>query len=388
MKGGKLLSEGGFGCVYYPSIDCDGKEKKEDGKMISKIQRYNESSKNEINIGKQIQKIPNFKSFFAPIKSHCDAVNISQFKDEITDSCEMFQKENVKNKYVISYSYFVKGQSFFNYITSNNDDKKLSMSIIQSYNHLLDALDILGSHDIVHYDLKGENIMYSVERNIPIIIDFGLSFDVKNIKEENMKKFFYVYGPDYYLWAPEAHFLSYLAKSKAPASMETIQTIVNDIVRENKVMNLMFSREFMDEYQESMIEFYSQFADIPVNEVLQYFMKYYKTWDNFSLSILYLRVLFYLNKDGFMDNHFVIFFSQLLLQNIHYNPERRFSCPQSKRIFNDYFYKLTMDKKSDFDFIVNSLQHHKSFMKEEATKDEMDLDEALTKRTSTTLPEE
>ena len=24
MKGGKLLSEGGFGCVFNPSLNCDG----------------------------------------------------------------------------------------------------------------------------------------------------------------------------------------------------------------------------------------------------------------------------------------------------------------------------------------------------------------------------
>ena len=24
MKGGKLLAEGGYGCVFYPGIDCNG----------------------------------------------------------------------------------------------------------------------------------------------------------------------------------------------------------------------------------------------------------------------------------------------------------------------------------------------------------------------------
>ena len=27
MKGGKLLSEGGFGCVFNPSMNCDGESR-------------------------------------------------------------------------------------------------------------------------------------------------------------------------------------------------------------------------------------------------------------------------------------------------------------------------------------------------------------------------
>ena len=34
MKGGDLLSEGGYGCVFYPSINCSGKIA-EDSKIVS-----------------------------------------------------------------------------------------------------------------------------------------------------------------------------------------------------------------------------------------------------------------------------------------------------------------------------------------------------------------
>ncbi len=50
MKGGKLLSEGGFGCVFNPSMNCDGNVESE--KNVSKIQRYDNSAKNKIKIGK------------------------------------------------------------------------------------------------------------------------------------------------------------------------------------------------------------------------------------------------------------------------------------------------------------------------------------------------
>ena len=51
MKGGKLLSEGGYGCVFFPSINCDGSSMKTK-KYVSKIQKFDKSAKNEIKIGK------------------------------------------------------------------------------------------------------------------------------------------------------------------------------------------------------------------------------------------------------------------------------------------------------------------------------------------------
>ena len=55
MKGGKLLSEGGYGCVFFPSINCNGSSMKTK-KYVSKIQKYDKSAKNEIKIGKKTEK--------------------------------------------------------------------------------------------------------------------------------------------------------------------------------------------------------------------------------------------------------------------------------------------------------------------------------------------
>ena len=43
MKGGNLMSEGGFGCVYHNSINCNGKNTN-DNRFVSKIQKYNKST--------------------------------------------------------------------------------------------------------------------------------------------------------------------------------------------------------------------------------------------------------------------------------------------------------------------------------------------------------
>jgi len=44
MIGGELVSEGGYGCIFRPEINCSGKTV-EDSKHISKIQVYDKSAK-------------------------------------------------------------------------------------------------------------------------------------------------------------------------------------------------------------------------------------------------------------------------------------------------------------------------------------------------------
>ena len=41
MKGGGLLAEGGYGCVFSPGINCNGKTMVSK-KYVSKIQKYDE----------------------------------------------------------------------------------------------------------------------------------------------------------------------------------------------------------------------------------------------------------------------------------------------------------------------------------------------------------
>ena len=115
-----------------------------------------------------------------------------------------------------------------------NTKKKFSLiNLIDTYKHLLNALLLLQYNDIVHYDLKSDNVLFNKVKNQPIIIDFGLSVilnkltkltrttDGKNsIKkmsfelEKLLREKFYVFAPDYYLWCIEIHTISYLLDSK------------------------------------------------------------------------------------------------------------------------------------------------------------------------------
>ena len=62
MVGGKVIGEGGYGCILKPGLTCKGKEMKTK-KFITKIQVENSTSRREIKIGEKVKKIPLYKNF-------------------------------------------------------------------------------------------------------------------------------------------------------------------------------------------------------------------------------------------------------------------------------------------------------------------------------------
>ena len=78
QSGGKVLGEGGFGCVISPPLKCKKKFLKEpysiDENYISKIVEYDEEDTdvwNELNLGKILLKIDRNQRYFSPIVNGC-----------------------------------------------------------------------------------------------------------------------------------------------------------------------------------------------------------------------------------------------------------------------------------------------------------------------------
>ena len=98
----KLLSEGGYGCVYYPSVGCIPPVKKHNlrhqKKFVSKVERYDCVTKNEIFIGGMIKDTKNYKAYFAPVVKHCKTFQLSQLKDNQFENCSIFVKKKQRKQ--------------------------------------------------------------------------------------------------------------------------------------------------------------------------------------------------------------------------------------------------------------------------------------------------
>jgi serine/threonine protein kinase len=212
----RLISQRTYGCVFRPGINCDGSPGEPD--YITKMQTDEETVKNEINIGKIIQTIPNFEENFAPILETCpiDIKTVNQWTDDIED-CKAFSRttttiETNKIKYVGTNTLWT-----YLMVELKENPRKFVELMLETHMTLLDSLQKLAQVGIVHNDLKENNIICRDEDGRPIIIDFGLSLEAAYLKlpsslteTSRIHEYFFKYDPIYSIWAIDIALLNYM----------------------------------------------------------------------------------------------------------------------------------------------------------------------------------
>ena len=132
----KLLSYGGFGCVFYPAFNCNGKLLTD--KYVTKIQKNNFNSNNEINISYTIKKIDNYDKYFVPIISSC-TVNLNKIKKNNIKECKLIKNFKSKNYISLKLKYFdsYKINFLYKYLEKYNSNVQLSIFLFNTYKLLL-----------------------------------------------------------------------------------------------------------------------------------------------------------------------------------------------------------------------------------------------------------
>ena len=110
----KLLSQGGFGCVFYPGITCSGESRKDD-KIVTKIQVRDFNSDNESLIGKIIQTLPNYKLYFLPVIDSCN-INVRNVKSKDLRQCDVISN-SVKENFVGMDLPYLDGENIVSSLT-------------------------------------------------------------------------------------------------------------------------------------------------------------------------------------------------------------------------------------------------------------------------------
>jgi hypothetical protein len=279
----KLIDSGGYGCIYYPKIDCSGNVHVED-KMVSKLINFDDAE-HELYMAKKIKKIKNYNQYFIPAENSCTLNKNVKFKP-----CSAIKPHH--NKFKILYIPYKETLPL-----------KLSFQIL--YHSLLESVHLLVAHKIVHFDLKETNIIHS---DRIYIIDFGISINMNNVYSK-VQKYFYTYYIQYYAWPLEVHLLNYRV-NVGNITPDILSTICHDFVKYNIILKSS-KPEFIKEYISGSIEYYTPIITLSYNEFIKKCIHSWKTWDNYAL-IIYLFKLNYTIPN-------------LFFKNIHYLPSQRLS---------------------------------------------------------------
>jgi hypothetical protein len=187
----------------------------------------------------------------------------------------------------------------------------------------------------------------------PLMCNFSFSIDIsKSDIHEYIKHFFIEYDPTYIEWPMEFHILSFLLTNKLHSlSNNNIECIVNDVINHNMILS-NFGETIIKNYKNEAIKYFNKYVNKSYEVIITDILLYSHTWDNYALSIMFLRILIGIHKTIEIKNKFIILFMKLLVTNIHSNPSKRLSINDTT---NKFEYIIEGLDQTDYKDIINNL---------------------------------
>jgi serine/threonine protein kinase len=400
----RVINQGGFGCIFYPSLPCKKETKRnsntKSSEYVSKLVKKNFSSENEIRIGKIIQGIPFYSLYYVPVIQSCTAslakVNEREIKkcsiisgksssstSTSTTATNALEKktrpvDERSNKFILLKMKYVENVKFTKYLLSISNKKHILNTLFDTYSYFLFSLEKLMKNGIVHYDFKWDNAVIDLKTGLPIILDFGISIPINLLLEKNQdeasdadayeayRDYFYIYFPEYSLWSIEIHLINYVLNKDSRITAESLKQTIETYVDSNGAFAIL-SPEFIDQYKKLCYSTLERFINQSRKYVIGECLKHWNTWDNYALSISYLQVIKFISTSGFTSNQFLISFSEILMDNIHPDPARRSDYATTRYKYKSIFYQdvnienyeLLIDNFDFDDFRSNSVKESK-----------------------------
>jgi len=308
----KLINDGTYGCVFHPGLTCKGKT--ENLKYITKIQMNKRSIKNELRVSQKIKRIEGYARFFAPVLKHCSVKISKEHSDEML-KCGIFKtkdkNEVLSKSFISTKSRFIGDSDLSQYLLSNVKPSRFLSELWRTHSYVLKGIDKLASNGIVHYDLKDNNILFDSKLNVPIIIDYGLSFLKSDLKPENFESIFFTFA-DYSYWCIDIVVCSYIFReigynnSKTEKVGESELTEIYNVFlygrdevsdKERHIANRAFSihswnsSEQLSAFKTNFANYFGKFIGKTWWSVYEELIQFVDTWDNYSAAVIYAIML-------------------------------------------------------------------------------------------------
>jgi hypothetical protein len=334
-----MIGQGGFGCVYYRGFDSRGGLLNK--RYVTKITKLEKTR--EIEIGTIISKLPGYDTFFATVIS-VEPINLAVLKSGTLDGCDMVSR-HIRNsesrsepaKFQVLKEAYVPNVPMLELVEQRGGKNqpqltaaKMLNTLVCSHDHMLVALSRMQAETrIVHYDLKAGNVVFNTRSRNPIIIDFGLSFVIDDVRAalrkpddeamEALRSFFYGYFPDYAPWPIEVHIICYIVnataalkndknKGKSGAdndansnsnkkdavavlTSETLSELLSEYIQSHQFIAEQ-STAYKDSFYDRAMRIYTRTAvGRPGMAVIRDYVAEWKMWDYYAVETMFLDLL-------------------------------------------------------------------------------------------------
>jgi serine/threonine protein kinase len=173
-RGGKFIGEGTYGCGFSPALKCIGESRKA-GPYLSKMITNKYEAQSEFAISQLITRVDPTRKYFLTADSMCEHDQRDIKPENESKKCKKFPLKGPT--YLISYE--MGGDNLSKLRVPSNLYPEFFVGLIG----LIEGLIILHANEMVHLDIKPDNIVgkfYDDHYKIRYI-DFGLSREIAKL---------------------------------------------------------------------------------------------------------------------------------------------------------------------------------------------------------------
>ena len=172
------VAEGTYGCVYRPPIKCKNGKKYTTGKVSKLMTRR--AAKKEIEEYKFIKTVDKKKQFYPGPPIDCEVDEIDAAREMTPGECKLFEQDpNINNYKLLIYNdggydldKFTK--IYLDGYLAPNPRQQTDLFFLNAYN-LFEGLRVFLTNDLLHHDIKPQNIVFDPATYRFNFIDFGLA---------------------------------------------------------------------------------------------------------------------------------------------------------------------------------------------------------------------
>lgn len=184
----KRVGEGTYGCVHNPPLRCVNQKQQDSISNVSKLMT-NKDAQEELNEFFLVSNADKNGEYHLGKPSVCKPSKIPSNLLAIKDCKNIRPSVEEMNKFSLlimkngglNIEQFV-GQ--FKKQNANTENMRQIIDFLVEGIRLLEGLELFLDNDIIHHDLKSQNIVYNQSKNRVNFIDFGLMDNMKNIRSQ------------------------------------------------------------------------------------------------------------------------------------------------------------------------------------------------------------
>jgi serine/threonine protein kinase len=206
----QVIGQGTYGCVLRPSLECGDKNISYDNKASKVLSKGD--AKKEIKEYVRIEKADPRDELYLGTPTECDLKNDPDTRDAVSkcnigpsvlrnlSGYKLIVMEN-GGENLETYSKKVR-----EWPSTPENKKKCELFLLESLRLFYGVL-VFKQHNLIHHDLKPQNIVYNEETGRLNFIDFGIMQDKKKLKKLLLKGKTYTYAQFHWSYPWETEFL-------------------------------------------------------------------------------------------------------------------------------------------------------------------------------------